>query len=133
VVLLTPGGSAAEAADDVLPYVERRDTSWVGEYKVDGRRAEVLVWFDDYWDTCVINLDSAAVAQLALALARISAHTFLRWACCSSARSPHPGMTREALRHLTAPKLPSTATPLCSASRTGTGLKRCFAGAKRAT
>ena len=66
VVVLTPGGSAADAASDLLPFQEHRDTDWVGKYAIVENRAEALAWFDDYWDTCIVNLDSAAAAKLSL-------------------------------------------------------------------
>jgi hypothetical protein len=66
VVVFTPGGTAADAADDLLPFQERRDTDWVGKYTIDGQRAEALAWFNDYWDTFTLNLDSAAIAKLRL-------------------------------------------------------------------
>jgi hypothetical protein len=66
VVVLTPGGSPADAAGDLLPFEPRRDTSWVGRYTIDGSRAEALAWFPDYWDTFTLNLDAAAVSTLAL-------------------------------------------------------------------
>lgn len=66
VIVLTPGGSPADAAGDLLPFENRRDTSWVGKYEIRGNRAAALAWFDDYWDTCVVNLDSAAIAKLAI-------------------------------------------------------------------
>lgn len=66
VVVLTTGGSAADAADDLLPFEPRRDTSWVGRYTIDGNRAEAMVWFDDYWDTFIVNLDSAGAAKMRL-------------------------------------------------------------------
>lgn len=67
IIVLTPGGTKADAADDLLPYAERVDLSWVGQYRVDGSRADVLVWFEDQWDTFTINLDSAAAKALLLA------------------------------------------------------------------
>jgi len=66
VIVLTPGGTTADAADFLLPFQERRDTTWVGRYTVHGNRAEGLAWFGDYWDTFVVNLDSPAVAKLSL-------------------------------------------------------------------
>jgi len=66
VIVLTPGGTPADAADFLLPFEPRRDTSWVGRYKVHGKRAEGLVWFADGWDTFTLNLNSNAVSQLAL-------------------------------------------------------------------
>lgn len=66
VIVLTPGGTKAHAADDLLPYEDRRTTDWIGKYRVKGTRADALVWFGDYWDTFVLNLDSAAVAKLGL-------------------------------------------------------------------
>lgn len=66
IIVLTPGGTAADAASDLLPVVERRDTSWVGQYRIEGRRAEALVWFGDRWDTFTVNLDPPAAAALQL-------------------------------------------------------------------
>lgn len=66
VIVLSPGGTTADAADFLLPFQERRDTDWVGRYKIDGNRAEGLVWFGDQWDTFVLNLDSAAATKLSL-------------------------------------------------------------------
>jgi len=71
LILLTPGGSAkADAASDLLPFQQRRDTSWVGRYTIAGPRAEVLVWLGDYWDTFFVNLDSKACEQLGLSPGR---------------------------------------------------------------
>ncbi len=67
VIVLTLGGSVENAAEDLLPYEKRRDLGWVGEYTIRGNRAEALVWFFDYWDTFLVNLDSAAAAKLSLA------------------------------------------------------------------
>ena len=67
VIVLTPGGSAADAADALLPYQDRRDASWVGKYSVSGPRADALAWFGDGWDTFTLNLDSGAISQLSLA------------------------------------------------------------------
>ena len=66
VILLTPGGGPEDAANDLLPFQARRDTSWVGKYAIRGNTAEALAWFSDYWDTCVVNLDPAAAATLSL-------------------------------------------------------------------
>ncbi|GMV80256.1 MAG: hypothetical protein AMXMBFR7_14400 [Planctomycetota bacterium] len=66
VVVLTPGGSPKDAAAELLPFQHRRDTSWVGRYKIEGRRAEALAWFDDYWDTYILNLDAPALEKLGL-------------------------------------------------------------------
>lgn len=66
VIVLTPGGNATDAADDLLPFEPRRDTTWVGNYKIEGKRADALVWFSDYWDTFIVNLDSAAASKLSL-------------------------------------------------------------------
>jgi hypothetical protein len=66
VAVLTPGGTTADAAADLLPFEPRRDTSWVGKYEIHGNRATALAWFGDYWDTFVLNLDSPAVERLAL-------------------------------------------------------------------
>ncbi len=67
VIVLTPGGDPADAADDFLPFEERRDTNWIGKYTVEGQRAEALIWVDNYWDGFMLNLDSTAAAQLSLA------------------------------------------------------------------
>ena len=64
IVVLTPGGTPDDAATDFLPFQERRDTGWVGKYAIKGKEAHALVWFGDYWDTFVLNLDSAALAKL---------------------------------------------------------------------
>jgi hypothetical protein len=66
VVVLTPGGKASQAAKDLLPFQQRRDLEWVAKYKIDGKRAEALAWFSDYWDTCILNLNSTAIAKLGL-------------------------------------------------------------------
>ena len=65
-IVLTPGSSAAEAADDFLPFEPLRDTSWAGAYRVEGSCCEGLIWFADYWETFVLNLDRAAVEKLGL-------------------------------------------------------------------
>lgn len=67
VIVLTPGGSPSDAADDLLPFEPRRDRDWIGRYSVHGRTADALVWFSDYWDTFILNLDSAAAPALGLA------------------------------------------------------------------
>lgn len=66
VVVLTPGGKPADAAKDLLPFEPRRDTSWVGQYTIEGRRAQARAWFADYWDTFVLNLDAAALKKMGL-------------------------------------------------------------------
>lgn len=66
VIVLTPGGTPADAVEDLLPFESRRDTTWQGKYEITGNRATALAWFNDYWDTCVLNLDSAAAAKLSL-------------------------------------------------------------------
>ncbi|MCK6475007.1 MAG: hypothetical protein L6R28_25075 [Planctomycetes bacterium] len=66
LVVLTPGGKAKDAAGDLLPFEHRRDLTWVGKYRVEGTRAEALVWFDDYWDSFTLNLDEAAQKKLGL-------------------------------------------------------------------
>jgi hypothetical protein len=67
IIVLSPGGSEADAVDDLIPFESRRDTNWVGKYTITGKHAEVLVWFSDYWDTFTVNLDAAAIAQMGLA------------------------------------------------------------------
>ncbi|HYD80693.1 MAG TPA: hypothetical protein VEC06_12860 [Paucimonas sp.] len=67
IIVLTPDGACAEAAAHLLPFQPRRDLDWVGNYRIDGDRVEALAWFDDYWDSFVLNLDAAAAAKLALA------------------------------------------------------------------
>ena len=67
VVLLTRGGTTKDATTDLLPFAPTRDLSWVGKYTITGRKAEGLAWFDDYWDTCIVNLDRTALDQLDLA------------------------------------------------------------------
>jgi hypothetical protein len=66
LVLLTPGGTPTDAASDLLPFEHRRDTAWVGQFKIQDTRADALVWFDDYWDTFFVNLDGKACAKLGL-------------------------------------------------------------------
>jgi hypothetical protein len=66
VIVLTPGGSSGDAAAGLLSFEPRRDTSWIGQYTLRDKSADVLVWFGDYWDTFVVNLDSAAAAKLRL-------------------------------------------------------------------
>lgn len=66
VFVLTPGGTAADAADELLAFEPRRDTTWIGKYTIEGRRAEVLAWFDNYWGAFALNLDAAAVAALGI-------------------------------------------------------------------
>jgi hypothetical protein len=70
LILLTPGGTKADAASGLLPFEQRRDTSWVGRYTINGSRADVLVWLGDYWDTFFVNLDANACAKLGLAAGR---------------------------------------------------------------
>jgi hypothetical protein len=67
IILLTAGGRRSDAAGDLLPFEPRRDLTWVGKYKIDGRRAEGLAWFADYWDTFVLNLDREGASALSLA------------------------------------------------------------------
>ena len=66
VIVLTPGGTTADAADFLLPYEDRRDLGWVGKYTVHGNRADGLAWFDSAWETFALNLDSPAAAKLSL-------------------------------------------------------------------
>lgn len=66
VIVLSPGGDPKAAAKDLLPFEPRRDNEWIGTYTVRGRSADALAWFSDYWDTCVVNLDRAAVTALGL-------------------------------------------------------------------
>ena len=66
VIVLTPGGTDADATHDLLPFESRRDTTWKGKYEITGNRATALAWFNDYWDTCVLNLDSAAAVKMSL-------------------------------------------------------------------
>jgi hypothetical protein len=66
VVVLTAGGKPADAAKDLLPFEQRRDLDWVGQYRITGKRADALVWMPDYWDTFSLNLDRAAAAKLGL-------------------------------------------------------------------
>ena len=70
LLLLTPRGTPAEAASYLLPFEHRRDTSWVGRFTIDDRRAEALVWFNDYWDTFFVNMDGKACAKLGLTAGR---------------------------------------------------------------
>ena len=65
-IVLTPGGTTADAADGLLPFEERRDTGWIGKYSIAAGRAEALVWCADGWDTFTLNLDAGAVAELGL-------------------------------------------------------------------
>ncbi len=64
VVVLTKGGTEKDAVDDLIPYEATRDLSWVKQYKLSGKKAEGLIWFEDCWDTFVFNLDSQAVSKL---------------------------------------------------------------------
>jgi hypothetical protein len=66
VVVLTPGGSAKDAAKELLPHLPRRDLAHVGQYTIQGRRAQALAWFDDPWTTLFVNLDPPALARLGL-------------------------------------------------------------------
>jgi hypothetical protein len=66
VVVLTPGGTPDQAASGILPFQPRRDLSWVGRYAIDGRALHGLAWFDDYWDTFILNVDRAAADRLGL-------------------------------------------------------------------
>jgi len=66
IVVLTPGGGAADAATRILPFQPRRDLDWVGRYAIHGHRADAQVWFADAWDTVTVNLDRAAVGSLQL-------------------------------------------------------------------
>ncbi|MGE3618548.1 MAG: hypothetical protein AB7L66_21945, partial [Gemmatimonadales bacterium] len=66
VIVLTAGGTRADAAREILPFEPRRDLSWVGRYTVDGDRGDVLVWFADPLTTVTVNLDREAVAALRL-------------------------------------------------------------------
>jgi len=67
VVVLTPGGTPASAAKEILPFEQRRDLSWVGKYEIQGKTFTGLAWFPDYWDTYRVNLDRAAAERLGLA------------------------------------------------------------------
>jgi len=66
VVVLTPGGTGDDAATAILPFELKSDTTWVGSYTIDGRTLEGLVWFDDYWDTFIVNIDRRAIDALGL-------------------------------------------------------------------
>ena len=66
MLLLTPGGTAADAVAELLPFEERRDLGWVGRYTLRDRSADALAWFGDAADTFHLNLDSAAAAKLSL-------------------------------------------------------------------
>jgi hypothetical protein len=66
VIVLTPGGRSSDAAEGLLSFEPRRDTTWIGQYTLRDKSADVLVWFGDSWDTFVVNLDSAAAATLRL-------------------------------------------------------------------
>lgn len=66
VVVLTPGGTAADAAIEILPFEQRSDTAWVDSYTIDGRTFNGLAWFDDYWDTFTVNIDRRAIDTLGL-------------------------------------------------------------------
>jgi len=66
VVVLTPGGTAADAAAAILPFELKSDTTWVGRYTIDGTRFDGLAWFDDYWDTFIVNIDRRAADALGL-------------------------------------------------------------------
>lgn len=66
VVVLTPGGTEADAAKGILPFELRRDLSWVGAYIVTGNAFSGLAWFDDAWDTFILNIDRQAVQRLGL-------------------------------------------------------------------
>jgi hypothetical protein len=66
LILLNAGGKQSDAATGLLPFEERRDTTWVGKYSIKGKSAQALVWFPDYRDTSILNLDAGAVAQLGL-------------------------------------------------------------------
>lgn len=63
MLLLTPGGTAADAVAELLPFEERRDLGWVGRYTLRDRSADALAWFGDAADTFHLNLDSAAAAK----------------------------------------------------------------------
>lgn len=66
VIVLTPGGSIKDAASELLPFEERRDTNWVGKYSVRGNQADALIWFGDRWDTFALNLDASGAKKLGL-------------------------------------------------------------------
>jgi hypothetical protein len=64
VLVLTPGGTPADAATEILPFEQRRDLSWVGQVTVAGTRADALAWFDDALDTAVLNLEATHLERL---------------------------------------------------------------------
>jgi hypothetical protein len=66
VIVLTRGGSSAQAATTLLPFEPRRDLSWVGQFTITGSHANCLVWFYDAWDSFFVNLDAKAVASLGI-------------------------------------------------------------------
>jgi hypothetical protein len=66
VIVLSPGGTPADAASQLLPFKKRRTLDWVRRYSFSGDCGEVLVWFGDYWDTFVLNLDRTAAESLGL-------------------------------------------------------------------
>jgi hypothetical protein len=66
VVVLTPGGTTADAAKAILPFEPRRDLSWVGKYAIAGKTFTGLAWFHDARETYVVNVDRAAATRLGL-------------------------------------------------------------------
>lgn len=66
VIVLTPGGSPKDAPEEILPFVEKRDLSFINSYSINSDQTEALVWFDDGWDTFTLNLDRKAVEQLGI-------------------------------------------------------------------
>jgi len=66
LILLEPGGTMADAARDILPFEHRRDLDWVGKHRIDGSRADALVWFEDALDSFFINLDRPALTEMGL-------------------------------------------------------------------
>lgn len=66
LIVLTPDGNPSDAATDFLAFEPRRDNAWVGRYSIHGRSADALAWFSDYWDTCIVNIDSEGADALGL-------------------------------------------------------------------
>ncbi|GEM_PF-2111427 len=68
VILLTPGGTADDSVEDLLPFEENRDLSFIDSYTVNENHTDALVWFDDGWDTFTINLDKKALNKMGVSI-----------------------------------------------------------------
>lgn len=132
VIVLSPRGRASDAAQDLLPFEPRRDLAWCGAYTVEGRHAAAQVWFDDFWDTFVVNLDAQALSALG---ARDGAYLRVRVPALDLELVTTLGSTWQAAEKLPRPDgIPLTEYGVCALARMATwnGAEALFARRVRA-